>query len=336
MERKTSKRNSLSGDTISIIVFFLILAMVMLVFTLLTDKFLTLENFSKLFKYLSNTALVALGLTFVVVVGHSDMSFHFVSCFAAMTMSFFIGKGLPPIPSILIGLLGGVMYGVLNGIAVGKYKLPDMIATIAIGSVAWGTAYLYSRGNYIYKNFLTSGIINLADGKLYGIPYPVIYLFVFYILAFVVLHRSKYGRRFYATGSNKIAATFSGINIQRYIIVAFALCTFFASFANMLMTAAQGNGNVKGGLVLLMPAYASIFVGISVFKKATVIGTFFGAFLIVMMQNGFTLLNAPFYIMDLIVGATLILAIILSRIEIKRKVKQPSPASGVPGLETGD
>jgi simple sugar transport system permease protein/ribose transport system permease protein len=228
---------------------------------------------------------------------------------------------LPPLPSIIIGLAGGLLFGLISGVAVGRFKLPDMIATIAIGSTAWGLAYLYSNGNYIYKNFLTSGIISFSDGKLFGIPYPVIYLFAFYILGYILLHMTAYGRRFYATGSNKIAAAFSGVKVEAYIIAAFAICSFMASFTNIMLTAAQGNGNVKGGLVLLMPAWAAVFVGISVFRKPTVIGTFFGAFLIAIMQNGFTLLNAPFYIMDLIVGLTLIGAILVSKIQIRNRVE---------------
>jgi ribose/xylose/arabinose/galactoside ABC-type transport system permease subunit len=320
----TKRKISISQDTVSVLLFFLVLAVVMFIFSMVSKYFFTIGNLAQALKHLSTTSLVALGLTFVVVVGQSDMSFHFVSCFAGMTMSFFIGRGLAPIPSIIFGLLGGLLFGFLCGIAVGKYKLPDMIATIAIGSTAWGMAYLYSNGNYIYKNFLTSGIITFSDGKFYGIPYPVLYLFGFYILGYILLQRTKYGRGFYAIGSNKVAAAFSGVQVERYIIAAFAICGFMASFTNIMMTAAQGNGNVKGGLVLLMPAWAAVFVGISVFKKPTVIGTFFGAFLIAVMQNGFTLLNAPFYIMDLIVGATLIGAILISRIEIKRKGKVDS------------
>ncbi len=322
----TERRARLSQDTISVVIFFLVLATVMFAFSMGSDKFFTVANFAQALKHLSNTSLVALGLTFVVVVGHSDMSFHFVSCFAGMTMSFFIGRGLPPLPSILFGLLGGLLFGFISGIAVGKFKLPDMIATIAIGSTAWGMAYLYSNGNYIYKNFLTSGIIRFSDGKLYGIPYPVLYLFGFYILGYILLQRTKYGRGFYAIGGNRVAAAFSGIQVENYIIAAFAICGLMASFTNIMMTAAQGNGNVKGGLVLLMPAWAAVFVGISVFKKPTVIGTFFGAFLIAIMQNGFTLLNAPFYIMDLITGATLIGAILISRVQLRRRVRAAASA----------
>jgi ribose transport system permease protein len=310
-------------EVTSLVMFFVILGIVMGVFSFLSPRFMTVDNMLRALKHLSITSLAALGLTFVIAVGHADMSFHFVSCFAAMTMSYFIGiMAWAPLPSILLGILGGLIFGLINGFAVGKFKLPDMVATIGIGTFSWGLAYLYNKGNYIYQNFLTSGIIQFSDGNWQGIPYPVIYLFVFYILAYILLHRTKYGRGFYSVGSNRIAAKFSGIKVQHYIIAAFVLSNVLASFTNMVMTAAQGNGNVKGGLILLMPAYSAVFVGVSVFKKPTIIGTFIGSFLISIMQNGFTLMSAPFYIMDLVVGLTLIISIIISRLEVRKNLNK--------------
>ena len=319
MLRSKLKSVQLKPETISSVLFMMVLVAVIVIFASKSEYFLTKTNLLRAFKNMANISLVSLGLTFVVAVGYSDMSFHFVSCFAAMTMSYFIGEGYSPITAIILGVLSGAIFGVVDGIAVGVYQLPDMIATIGIGSAAWGMAYLYSGGNYIYKNFLNSGIINFSDGKWHEISYPIIYMIILYGLGYILLHRTRYGRGFYATGSNRVAAAFSGIRTKRYVIAAFILCVALASFANMIRTAAQGNGNVKGGLVLLMPAYASVFVGMSVFRKPTVIGTFLGSFLISIMQNGFTLLAARFYIMDLIVGATLIIAIIISRTEFKLK-----------------
>jgi ribose/xylose/arabinose/galactoside ABC-type transport system permease subunit len=134
-------------------------------------------------------------------------------------------------------------------------------------------------------------------------------------------------------GTNKTAAAFSGINVQRYVLIAFVICAFLASFTNILMTAAQGNGNVKGGLVLLMPAWAAVFVGISVFKRPTVYGTFLGAFLISIMQNGFTLMSAPFYFMDLIVGLTLIASIVISKIQLRNA---PAATTTAAAAQAGD
>ncbi len=330
MENKAKPGIRFFQDSISVIIFLAASVVVMVVFGSLSPYFFTASNFIIALTQLSTVALAALGLTFVVAVGHSDMSFQFICCFGAMTMSFLIKLGWAPIPSIILGVLAGGVFGVIDGLAVGKFKLPDMIVTIAIGSVAWGAAYLYSNGTFIYQNFLTSGILNLQHGNLFGIRNPVYYLIIAYILGYLVLNRTKFGRNFYAIGSNVKAARFSGVKVEKYIIIAFLLCAALATFANELLTSEQGQGNVRGGLLLLMPAYAAVFVGISIFKKPTVLGTFMGAFLISFMQNGFTLLNTPFYVMDAIVGLTLVAALVFSRLQFKQKVRENStPASGI-------
>ena len=308
--------NSKLRENFPLIAFSILLFLILGIFGLSSQQFLTLGNILKAFKHLSITAISALGLTFVVAIGHNDMSFHYISCFAAMTMSWLISLGISPVPAVIGGLLPPVIFGAVNGISVGRYKLPDMIVTIGFGSAIYGLAYIYSGGSYIYKNFIESGILMLNNGSLLGLPLPVIFLFILYLLAWILLHKTKHGRRFYAIGSNKTAAEFSAIRIHRYIIAAFVICAVLASFTNMIQIAAQGKGYLKGGLMLLMPSWAAVFVGISVFRKPTVHGTFIGAFLISIMQNGFTLLSVPFYFMDFIIGVVLILSILISNIDL--------------------
>ena len=312
------KKLSFRSETLNAMVFIMMLLIISFVFYSLKHVFLSPGNLLMLSKHLSITALVALGLTFVITVGFSDMSFHYVSCLSGMTMSYMIALGLHPVPSILIGCAVGGLCGLVSGLMVGLFRLPDMVATIGVGSVAFGLAYLYSKGSHIFENFTSSGITNLNDGRLLGIPFPTIIMLVSYILGCLLLHRTKFGRRFYATGSNTTAANFSGIKTAAYVIAAFVICAVLASLTNMIQIAAETKGNVKGGLVLLMPAYASVFVGVSIFKKPTVYGTFLGAILICLMQNGFTLLSVRFYLMDLIVGAVLIIAIILSKTDFMK------------------
>ena len=319
MERK---KTAITGDLVTLAVFFILLVVIAGVFAVLEPTFRTGGNMVNLFKHMSVIALAGLGLTFVVSVGFADMSFHFVSCFSGMTMSYMIAKGLPPIPAILIGCAGGLIFGVINGIMVGRFKLPDMVATIGLGAIAWGMAYLYSEGSYIFTNFRTSGILKLNDGKVLGVPLPIIMMAVAYVLGYLVLHRSRYGRGFYATRSSPVAARFSGVKVERYVMAAFIICAVLASFTNMIQIAAQGNGNVKGGLSLLMPAYATVFVGVSIFKKPTVIGTFLGALLIAVVQNGFTVMGKMFYYMEFVVGLVLAAAIVLSAVDFKQIVQK--------------
>jgi ribose transport system permease protein len=324
MDNKAKPRTSFFQDSLSTIIFVVAIVVIMFIFSRLSPYFLTTNNILIALVQLAPVAICALGLTFVIAVGHSDMSFQFICCLGAMTMSFFVKLGWPPLPCVIIGVIAGMIFGVFNGLAVGRFKLPDMIVTIAIGSIAWGAAYFYSDGDFIYQNFLTSGILNLQHGNLFGIRNTVYYLFIIYIIGYLFLSRTKFGRNFYAIGSNQTAARFSGVKVEKYIIIAYVLAAGLASFANELLTSEQGQGNVRGGLLLLMPAYAAVFVGFAIFKKPTVIGTFMGAFLISFMQNGFTLLNTPFYIMDAIVGLVLVAALMFSRIQFKKKVLEDS------------
>ncbi|MCT4606554.1 MAG: ABC transporter permease [Marinisporobacter sp.] len=313
-----NKQKRISDDAFTIIVFFVLFAIVAFVFSQFSKDFLSVRNIMNILKHVSVIAIAALGLTFVIAVGHSDISFYMSACFSAMLMSWLIAKGWHPILCIVAGLLGGAFFGAISGIAVGKYKLPDIIVTIAIGSMAFGAAYLFSDGAFIYKNFLTSGIGLLNEAKILGIPLPVVIMLTLYSFAYILMEHSKYGRYFYATGSNKVAAFFSGIKINRVIIIAFIICSVLASMSTMITTAAQGNGNVKSGLNLLMPCFSAVYIGLSVFKKPSVIGTFLGAVFTSMMLNGFTLLSVPFYYGDLVISVVLIVAILFSKVQISK------------------
>ena len=187
MENKVTPRFSFTGF-LPTIIFLAVIVVMMFVFSRLSPDFLTTNNILIALVHLTPIAICALGLTFVISIGHSDMSFQFISCLGAMTMSFFIKLGWPPVPSIILGLIAGMIFGVFNGLAVGKFKLPDMIVTIAIGSIAWGFAHFYSGGNFIYENFLTSGILNLQHGNFLGIRNPVYYLLIFFIVGYLFLN----------------------------------------------------------------------------------------------------------------------------------------------------
>jgi ribose/xylose/arabinose/galactoside ABC-type transport system permease subunit len=221
-------------------------------------------------------------------------------------------------------------------VAVGKLKLPDIVTTVGIGAIAWGFAYMYSGGAYIYGNVLTSGILELNDAVWFGLPLPVILMGSLYFLAYLILHRSRYGRCFYSTGDNKIAAIFSGINVQGYIIAAFVICAVLSSFGAIMSNASQGQGNVRVGLVFLLSSYATVFLGSAVFKKPTIFGTFLAALFMATMLNGFTLMTVSYFYMDFIIGVVLITALCLSSdFFFKKKTEKRSMDVPDPTAEVG-
>ena len=306
------RKQILSDDLKPIVIFLIMIGFIVVVFSLMHEQFLTARNISTMLKHASISAIFALGVTFVDVVGHFDMSFPMVCALAGMTTSFLIAQDIHVVPSVGLGLAVAVVFGLLNGVAVGKLKLPDIVTTVGTGALAWGFAYMYSGGAYIYGNVLTSGILELNDAVWLDVPLPVILMGSLYFLAYLILHRSRYGRCFYSTGDNKIAAIFSGINVQAYIIAAFVICAVLSSFGAIMSNASQGQGNVRVGLVFLLSSYATVFLGSAVFKKPTIYGTFLAALFMATMLNGFTLMTVSYFYMDFIIGIVLIAALCLS------------------------
>ncbi|MDR1801721.1 MAG: ABC transporter permease [Lachnospiraceae bacterium] len=312
-------RKDNKGEAITIAAFFVLFAAVAITFQIFEPTFLTWDSVTTMLKTGATTAIAALGLTFVIVVSHSDISFYMTSCFSSMFMAWLISLKIHPIIAVAGGLLMGFIWGGISGIAVGKFKLPDIISTIAIGSIAFGAAYVFSDGAFIYEEFHTSGIINLSEHRFLGITVSVWIMLVLYIIAYFALDRSKIGRWFYSTGANKRAAFFSGVRVNQVIIAAFIVSGVLAALAAIIYDAAQGQGNVKIGMNFLMPCFSAIYIGWSVFKKPCVIGTFFGALISTVITTGFTVMSIPYYYSDLTMAGVLILAIGLSKMQFKSK-----------------
>lgn len=312
----------LISEYFTIVAFTVLFLLVISSFQMLNKSFLSSSSIINMIKTVAPISIAALGLTFVIVIGHSDISFYMSSCFSAMFMAWLIKLGLPPVLAIIGGLIAGVAWGIVSGMAVGVFKLPDIISTIAIGSISFGAAYIFSNGTFIYENFMESGISALSEKTIFSIPLPIYIMGALFLIAYLILENTEYGRGFYAIGSNKKAAFFSGINIAKYIIVAFVISSTLAAVSTMISTAAQGNGNVKIGLNLLMPAFTSIYIGWSIFNRPCVIGTFLGALLTTVMTNGFIVLNIPFYYGDLVIAAVLILSILISKVDISSKIRK--------------
>lgn len=315
-------RKGISSKSITLGIFCLLQIVIMAVFTGLRPNFLAVDSLLGLLNLIAPMALVGLGLTFVAVTGYADMSFHFVSCFGGMTMSFLIAQGFPPLLAILLGCGAGGLFGVVNGLMVGRLKLPDMVATLGLGAIAFGMAYLYSGGTQIYKNFADSGIKLLYTARIASIPMPVLLMVIAYIIGFVILNHSTLGRRFYAIGSNARAARFSGVRVERYVLAAFVVCALVACLTNIIRMSSLAKGEIEAGLVWLMPAYSAVFVGVSVFKKPTVLGTFLGAILIGTVQKGFMILGKPTYVMELVMGVLLIVSIVISKIDVQEIIRR--------------
>lgn len=248
----------------------------------------------------------------MVAVGHTDIFFYLVACFGAMMMGFSLANNLPAPAAVFVGLGCALIFGICSGFAVGVLKLPDIIITIAIGTIGYGCAYLPSGGSRIYTNFSSSGIGFLNDGSILGIPCPTFLMLVFYVIAYIILEHTKFGTYFYSVGINKTAANYSGIRVSLVVLVAFVICILLGAFAGEINTASVGNAEVTTVLTLLLPCYTAVSIGTAIFKRPSVIGTFLGALLLQIVSNGFTHMNLKYWYSDLTTSILLILSLLIS------------------------
>lgn len=299
------------------------------VFAALSPQFSSLDNISAIFRHMSADGLAALGLTFVIVVRRADLSFPGIASFGAMTAGWLIASGYSLLGCIAGGVAIAIVCGVINGFAIGEMGLPDIVTTIATGSIAYGLSYIYSNGATISDNFMTSGITSINDQTIAWIDEPVFFMLLLYVLAWFILHRTRYGRCFYATGENARSASFSGIRVRIYILVAFAICAATASWAGILHCAEAGQADVDAGSTFLMPAWASVYLGAALFGVPSVPATFAGALLISTMLNGFTLLSVPYYYSNAIVSFVLIVAIAMFDPRVAAMLRRLRPVGGV-------
>lgn len=299
-------RHPLTGR---IAAFLAMLIVVALIFHATAPNFLSTTNITAIFRHMSASGVAALGLTFVIVVSRFDLSFPGIASFGAMTLGMLIVLGQPLWLAILLAVGAGALLGLINGVTIGWFDLPDIVTTIAVGSVALGLSFLYSGGMTLSDNFMMSGILDVNDQKILGISGPVFVMLALYLAAGIVLHGSRWGRGLYATGENSVAAHFSGIRVRALIAFAFVMCGALACWGAVMLSAQSGRSDVTAGNGLLMPAYASVFLGAALFGRPSAPATFAGALLISVILNGCTLLAIPYYYSDAVISAILIIAI---------------------------
>jgi simple sugar transport system permease protein len=310
-----------------------IIALVVLLFSLLTEHFLTYANMTDILRSISIVMFVAIGVTLSQIVDGFDLSVgSTVSLTTVVAASLMVWYEQPLIVVLLVPLVIGVVIGALNAFLIVKVKIPDLLATLAVMYIISGVHRTYTKGYSVYNHmpmadgskapgeFLAS-FKWIGQGKWLGLPVPVILMVAAVVIVHVLLKHTGWGRRLYATGGNREAARLSGIRVNRVRFVAYVLSGLFAAIGGILYAARTGTGQIDAGASLLMESVAAVFVGYSVLGagKPNVIGTFFGAVLIGILLNGLTMLNVNYYGFDIVKGGVLVIALAVTFVHLNRK-----------------
>jgi ribose transport system permease protein len=272
--------------------------------------FLTSDNLFNVGAQTAVTAIIAMGMTLVIITAGIDLSVGAVSALAGVVGAKAMSSwGIPVIPSIVVGVLIGSLCGVINGTLITFARMAPFIATLGMMSVARGALDVSTNAVAVFG--LPDSFQLLGQGQVGPIPIPVIAILVVAIIGHLILTRTKLGRYSYAIGSNEEAARLSGIPIKLYLTVVYTICGALAGFGGMIAASRVSSGQPNFGIGLELDVIAAAVIGgASLFGgQGTIVGTLIGAFLIALIRNGSVLLDINTFVQSIVIGVVIWLAV---------------------------
>ncbi|WP_062227603.1 ABC transporter permease [Aureimonas frigidaquae] len=292
-----------------------VLILMFLLFSVGVDRFLTSQNLLNIAQQISMLTIVGAGLTFGFAAREMDLSVGFTVGLAGVLVPLLLVAGVPLPLALLAGIGAGLVVGCLNAFFVTVIGIPSLIATLASGSILFGINFLMTGGRAIYGG-LPASYLWLGQGRVLGIPVLAFFMLGAVLLAWFVMERTVFGRYVYAVGGNQKAAELSGVQVKRYRAAALVVCSLFAVVAGTLLAARLGSGQPNAGERYLLDGLATVFIGMTMLRPgtATVLGTFFGALFIGVINNGLNLMGMDTYIQSIVKGVIILVAVaIVSR-----------------------
>ena len=284
--------------------------------TITQDKFLTRDNFVNILDSQSGVLVVAVGLTFVLLVGGIDLSLGGMIAFCSVLMAELLNGGMNPWLALTIGVLAGAAIGTLvNGVLIGKVGLSFLVVTLGTGSVLRSIAQVRTNGQS--QSLFTAPLLgDIQKGSVGGVPYLVWFALAILGAGILVLRYTGLGRMIYATGGNREAARFAGINVTAVSITVFGIAGLLAGMAAVMNVAQLRTASPTAATGIELTAAAAVLLGGTSFMggRGTLFGTLLGVLFLGVLQNGITLAGISSFWQGIVSGAVLVAAVLLDRI----------------------
>jgi ribose transport system permease protein len=286
---------------------------------ILTPHFLTVSNLLNVLEQTSINAVIAVGMTFVILSAGIDLSVGSVLALAGVVMATLLQQGWPVAPAIAAGLLIGFAFGALNGVAIAWGRLPPFIATLGMMSIARGCALLFTEGRPV--SGFDETFRSLATARILGIPAPVLLTAAVYLVARFVLSSTRFGRYVYAIGGNEEATRLSGVNVGLHKIFVYGVSGLTSGIAAVLLTARLNSAQPIAGIMYELDAIAAVVIGGTSLAggEGGVGGTLIGALIMGVLRNGLNLLGVSSFLQQVVIGLVIVVAVLLDTVLKSRR-----------------
>lgn len=291
------------------------LVFITIILAFLSDSFFTVDNILNLLRQISINALIAFGMTFVILTAGIDLSVGSLLALGSALTAGMLANGMDPILAVFLGLLIGLMLGALNGIIITKGKVAPFIATLATMTIFRGATLVYTEGKPITGLSDSLSFQLIGKGYFFFIPIPVIFMIVAFVILYFILNNTVFGRRVYAVGGNEEAATLSGVKADTVKIWVYALTGMLSVLAGIILASRLNSAQPTAGTMYELDAIAAVVIGGTSLMggKGRIGGTLIGALIIGVISNGLNLLNVSSFYQQIVKGAVILFAVMLDR-----------------------
>ncbi|WP_315076592.1 ABC transporter permease subunit [uncultured Clostridium sp.] len=283
------------------------------IITLVTPSFLTISNITNVFTQVSTNAIIAVGMTFVILTGGIDLSVGSTLAISGALAASIIKSTGNVFLAVIVAALVGIAVGFVNGMLISKGKLQAFIVTLATMTIFRGLTLVFTNGTPISK--LPETFVKIGNGKIGFMPIPVIITIVIAIVAIYLLNKTRFGRYLYALGGNEDSARLSGINTDKIKTLAYVISGFASAIAGVIITSRIASASPNAGTGFELDAIAAVVIGGTSLAggEGKISGTIIGALIIGILNNGLNLMNvSPFY-QSIVKGLVILMAVLLDK-----------------------
>lgn len=287
------------------------LILLCLFLTIVTDSFFSLRNFLNILDQITVLGIMAVGMTFVILIGGIDLAVGSVLALSMMVLGYLnVQAGMPMGVAITGALIAAAVSGAFAGILITEFRVPPFIATLAMMSIARGLANMITNGSQIigFPPWFNMGAIIRHGGVL---TTTVAVMLIVFVLGILYLRYRSGGRALYAIGGNPEVARLAGINVKRATVLVYTVCSLLAGLAGILLAARLDSVQPSSGVAYELDAIAAVVIGGTSLSGGTggVFGTLIGVLIIGVLRNGLNLLSVSPFLQAVIIGAVIVLAV---------------------------
>ena len=303
---KNSQFSSYSGIILVIIV-------VCIFMNFRSENFLTTNNILNILRQISVYGILACGMAFAMMTGGIDLTVGSIAGVSGAVTALFVTRGtMPLILAMLVSIILGAIIGLITGFVISRTGIPPFIMTLGMQITLRGACYLICEGKPIGN--LPDSLTVLGLGDIAGIPVPIFFMLASFIIVGIILAKTSFGRSVYATGGNYQAAFHSGINAKRVVMMAYMISGICAALAGIILTARNASAQPTAGNTFETEAIAACAMGGVSFNggKGAVVGIFFGALLMGIINNAMNLMYISSYWQQVVKGLIIIASVLYS------------------------